>query len=337
MKNSRKLISGIFLFFTLAFVLSGCTGKPLYRYEQTRDMMDTYIRIVVYAEDVKSGNEALSAAFSRMEEIELTATSWDAAGEAYKLNETGYLENASPELIEMLELSIEYNKITNGCFDITVQPLLDLWQYNPNAEQQFWDLSEAEQLEKINEAKKLVGSDKIIIKGKSVRLQEGSSITLGGIAKGYAGDKALDTLKDMGVNHALIDAGGDIKTMGTMPDGTLWNIALVNPDDTTDLLADFYVEGMAVTTSGNYERYFDPDKEISHILNPVTGYSAGDCISVTIIAENGAVADILATGVFVMGSKNGLELVESLDNVETMIIDSDRNIHKSSGLSAYMK
>ena len=92
---------------------------------------------------------------------------------------------------------------------------------------------------------------------------------------------------------------------------------------------------MAVATSGNYERYFDPDKEVHHIMDPKTGYSATGCISVTILAENSLTADALATGVFVMGVESGMKLVESLDDIECLIVDSDRAIYRSSGLDKY--
>jgi thiamine biosynthesis lipoprotein len=124
--------------------------------------------------------------------------------------------------------------------------------------------------------------------------------------------------------------------LGTKPGGEGWEIALVNPDDTTQSLASFLVKGQAVTTSGNYERYFNPDKSVHHIINPKTGFSADECISVTIIAEDGAMADALATGVFVLGPGDGMDLIEKLDDVEVLIVDTSRNIYQSSGLSEYM-
>jgi thiamine biosynthesis lipoprotein len=271
-----------------------------------------------------------------MEEIEAIATTWDSSGEAYKLNENGYLDNPSGELIELLTLSKEYYEVTDGYFDITVQPLLDLWSFKPGAEKQFWELDAAEQQAAVDETMKLVGSDRIIVENGSVRLEEGTKITLGGIAKGYAADEALETIAGMGIKNALIDAGGDIRTIGAQPSGEKWGIALVNPDDTSQMLAGFLIEDMSVTTSGNYERYFDEEKEVHHILNPKTGYSANECISVSIITKNGAMADALATGVFALGPEEGMKLVESLDNVEAFIVDSDRNIHRSSGVSGYL-
>jgi len=110
----------------------------------------------------------------------------------------------------------------------------------------------------------------------------------------------------------------------------------VNPDNTTQSLATFNLSDKSVATSGNYERYFDPEKKAHHIINPKTGYSATECISVTIIAENGTQADALATSVFVMGPLEGMNLVESLDGVECLIVDAERTIHRSSGLPQYI-
>lgn len=332
-KTSISILVGLILCIILPASAS-CTSERLERFEETRSLMDTFVTVVVYS-NPDTGQDAINAAFSRMEEIETIATTWDSKGEAYRLNETGYLDEPSRELLEMIELSLEYNQITNGCFDITVQPLLDLWEYDTDAEKQFWEMDESTQLSAIDDAMNLVGRDSIILSGNSIRLREGSKITLGGIAKGYGADEALKTLKNLGINRALVNAGGDITTMGTKPGGEAWGIALVNPDDTTQSLANFVVKGQAVTTSGNYERYFNPDKTAHHIINPKTGFSAGECISVTIIADNGAMADALATGVFVLGPVKGMNLVESLKGVETLIVGSDRNIYQSSGLSQY--
>lgn len=297
-------------------------------------MMDTFIRIAVYSEE-DIALEAIDAAFKRFEEIEHIASSWNSTAEAYRLNETGYLKNPSPELIEMLELSIEYNELTDGYFDITVQPLLNLWQFVPGAEKQFWELDKETQQARIDEAMVFVGPDRIIIENSSVRLLEGSEITLGGIAKGYAADKAIELIAGMGVKHALVDAGGDMKALGLNPDGERWNVALVNPEDTTQFLADFYVSGMAVTTSGNYARYFSPDKTANHILNPKTGFSTIGCTSATVITDIGALADALSTALMAMGPEKGMALVESMDNVEALVVDAEFAIHESSGLSKY--
>jgi len=305
-------------------------------FEETRSMMDTYVRVVVYS-DEQTAQKAITAAFDRIEEIVNIASTFDENAEAFKLNQNGYSDTPSDELLELINLSLYYSELTDGSFDITVQPLLDLWEYNPDADKQFWELDESTQKPEINKALKLVGTDQIIIKDNTISFkEEGTKITLGGIAKGYAVDEALEVLKGMGIKYALVDAGGDIGTIGSEPDNELWDIALVNPDDTSQSLATFRVSDKAVTTSGNYERYFDPEAKVGHIMDPKTGYSVTGCISVTIIADSCTQADVLATGVFVMGPEDGMRLVDSLDDVECFIVDADRIIHRSSGLSEYL-
>jgi len=334
MRKSYQVIAGLLTLLIVLLMSVSCTA-PM-KFEETRDLMGTYVRVVIYS-DEKTAEEAINAAFARMEEVEKIASIFDEESEAFKLNQDGRLDTPSDELLELINLSLYYSELTDGSFDITVQPLLDLWEYNPDADKQFWELDESTQKPEINKALKLIGTDQIIIEDNTISFkEEGTKITLGGIAKGYAVDEALGVLKGMGIKYALVDAGGDIGTIGSKPDNELWDIALVNPDDTSEHLVDFKIKDKSVATSGNYERYFDLEKEVHHIINPETGYSATGCISVTIIAESCTQADVLATGVFVMGPEDGLRLVESLDDVECFIIDADRIIHQSSGLSRYL-
>ena len=266
-----------------------------------------------------------------MEQIEKEASIFDEDSEAFKLNQDGYLERPSADLWELITMSLQYNQITDGCFDVTVQPLLELWEGG------LWKESEEVQRSKINETLGLVGTNKIDMEGNKVWFKvEGVRITLGGIAKGYATYEALQVIRGMSIKHALVNAGGDIAALGSKPKDEPWTIALVNPDNTTQSLANFSISDKAVATSGNYTRYFDLDRKSHHIINPKTGYSANECISVTIIAENGTQADALATGVYVMGPEEGMKLVESLNGVECLIVDADRIIRHSSGLSAYL-
>jgi len=330
MKRSYKISACLLILLIVLLGTASCAPKPLTKLEETRDMMDTFVTITVYS-DEKTGEEAIGAAFARMEEIERIASIFDEQAEAFQLNRDGRLDAASDDLLKLITMSIDYNRVTDGAFDITVQPLLDLWAGG------LWKESAEVQQSRIDETMELVGSDKIGIEGNKIYFTvEGMKITLGGIAKGYAVDEALEVLSSMGIKHALVNAGGDMATLGPKPDQEPWNIALANPDDTSQCLANFNVSDKAVCTSGNYERYFNPEKTVAHIIDPKTGYTANKCISVTIIAENCTQADALATGVFVIGPENGMRLVESLDDVECLIVDPNRVIHYSSRLSNYL-
>ena len=332
MKKSCRIIVGVLILLIVALGVTSCTDQPLRKFEATRSMMDTFVTITVYTPDEETAEEVIKAAFTRMEEVEGRASIFDEESQAFQLNRDGHLEAPSDDLRQLITISLDYNQITDGAFDITVQPLLDLWEAG------LWQETEAVQRSRINETLKLIGSDKIVVGGNKIYFTvEGMKIALGGIAKGYAVDEALEVIKGMGIEHAMVNAGGDIGTLGSKPGEEPWFIALVNPDDTSQSLANFSLADKAIATSGNYERYFDPEKKAHHIINPKTGYSAQECISVTIIAENATQADALATAVFVMGPEDGRELVESLDGVECLIVDADRTtIYGSSGLSSYL-
>ncbi|MCD6453260.1 MAG: FAD:protein FMN transferase [Dehalococcoidales bacterium] len=337
MKKSYRVIAGVLTILIVAFGITGCISQPLQKFEETRSLMDTFVTITVYSPDEATAKQAISAGFTRMDEIEKEASIFDPSSEAFRLNQDGYLDAPSDDLSKLITMSLVYNKTTSGAFDITVQPLLDLWQYKPDADKQFWELDESTQKAEINEALRLVGPDQIAVEDNAISFkEEGTKITLGGIAKGYAVDEALKVIQGQGIKSALVDAGGDMRMLGTKPKDEPWYVALANPDDTSQSLAAFNLSDRAIATSGSCERYFDPEKKAHHIINPRTGYSANQCISVTIIAASCTQADTLATGVFVLGPKDGLKLVESLDDVECLIVDSHREIYRSSGLSQYL-
>jgi FAD:protein FMN transferase len=336
----KKFISFLLIIISLAIlinVLCSCGFRTLERFEETREMMGTYVTVIIYAgEDDYS--EVIDAAYRRIQQVVDVASVYDEKSEISLLNRDGCIENPSRELKELIELSIKYYEISGGCFDITVSPVLKLWSEG------LWKESEQVQAEKIEEALKLVGSDMIIMEDERIYYKvEGMSADLGGIAKGYAVDEALKVISEYGIKHALVNAGGDVATIGKKADGEKWVIELDDPnreengESSLEELPTFEFEDSAVATSGNYYRYYDPEGEVHHITDPLTGYSANKCISVTIIADTCTRADVLATAVFVMGASEGMELVESLDGVEALIIDNDRNIYSSSGLSDYIK
>lgn len=204
-----------------------------------------------------------------------------------------------------------------------------------NVTAQFWDLDETRQKAEIGDRKELLGTDRIEMGPDGITLPEGMEITLGGIAKGYAVDRAVEALKDKGIEHALVNAGGDIATIGRKPDGSKWVLALENPGNRKEYVARFEVDGRAVCTSGNYIRYFDPEAKVGHIIDPRTGYSADGSMSATVIAGDCMSADILATALFVMGPGEGIAFIEELPGIEGFVIDGNRTIHRSSGTCIY--
>jgi thiamine biosynthesis lipoprotein len=287
--------------------------------------MGTVVKITVVDKDKNKAVEAVNEAFSEIERIENIVSIYKDSTQVYSLNEKGFLRNASDELIYLLKKSVYFSKLSEGAFDVTVQPILDLYKYSfevkkrPPAD---WE---------IEETLKLVGSNYIIVDGNDVRLRKNMKVTLGGIAKGYIIDKAIEVLNNKGIEHALVDAGGDIRVIGKKDANKDWSIALKNPRNDDEYITIIKLNDISVATSGDYERYFDEDKEFHHIVDPRTGYSATDLISVTIITSKAIDADALATSVFVLGPEKGLALIESLRDVEGLLITAEKEVIKSSG------
>jgi thiamine biosynthesis lipoprotein len=315
----------IFVFCAILMILAGCAS--LKKTEQTKELMGTFITITVYSPDPKSAQESINLAFNEIGRIESLLSNYINTSQVYQLNLNGEIDNASDELILLLGKSFRYGDMSYGAFDITVQPILDLY------DDSFNKLQRPPTDDEIKSTLKLVGYEKIFIKNRHVEfLQDGMKITLGGIAKGYAIDRAIKVLKDQGIEHALVNAGGDLRAIGNKGNEN-WQIALQNPRDKNYFITVIPINNKSVATSGDYERFFDDSKQFHHIIDPKTGYSATDLISVTIIADTALEADALATSVFVMGRDQGLQLVESLENVEGLLITKDKDIIKSKGFT----
>jgi thiamine biosynthesis lipoprotein len=158
-------------------------------------------------------------------------------------------------------------------------------------------------------------------------------IDLGGIAKGYAVDRGIAILADRGIRHGTVTAGGDTRILGDRI-GRPWVVGIRHPDDRQRVIARIPLEDAALSTSGDYERYFDEDgRRYHHIINPRTGHSAGELRSVTIIGPDATTTDGLSTGVFVLGAERGLALIERLGDVDAVLVTRDGKVLYSSGLA----
>lgn len=286
--------------------------------------MGTFVKITVYCKDQAQASKAIDSAFKEIKKVDRLMSTYKEDSEVSRLNSNGYLDSVSSDLAYVLRKARQYSEMSDGTFDITVKPVLDLYKRSfetrnlpPNAD-------------KLAETLKLVDYRNVVLKNKHVRLKnKGCMITLGGIAKGYAIDQAIKALKKSGINHGLVNAGGDIRTIGAKPDGSPWSIALRNPRDEEEFITKLQLNDKAVATSGDYERYFIKDKSVHHIMNPKTGKSANELISVTVVADKAIDTDALATTVYVLGEKRGMELINRLEDTEALMITSDRRILSS--------
>ena len=315
----RKII----LLLVISLLIAGCQ-KSLVKTEITKELMGTPVTITVYSENSTEAEKVIELAFEEIERIDRLLSNYKNDSEVSLLNKNGFIENPSNDLLYNIKRSLYYSELSEGAFDITVQPILDLYTDS------FQNKKRAPTDEEIKETLKLVGFENILIGYKKISFKkDGMSITLGGIAKGYAADKAIEVLEKNRVKHALVDMKSSIKAIGNKG-AEDWTIALQNPRNKNERITIIRMNNNSVSTSGDYERYFDENKKFHHIINPETGYSATELISVTIIADKAIAADALSTSVFVLGKEKGLELIEKLDNVEGLIITKDKEIIKSS-------
>jgi thiamine biosynthesis lipoprotein len=272
-------------------------------------MLGTFVKVI------SPDKNAPKIVFPEMQRVENLLSKYKESSEVAQLNKAGELK-IGPDTLYVLEKAKEFSEITNGAFDISVGPLVDLWGFTNKQ----YRLPEKQEIEK---ALALVGSDKIIlnISDNVVKFKlSGMKIDLGAIGKGYALDCAVKKLKEHGIKSCLINAGGQIYCLGDKF-GKPWRVALRSPrgKDFKDYLE---LKDCSVSTSGDYEQYFlIENKRFSHIFNPKDGYPANSGIlSVTVIAPSGLIADCLSTSIFVLGKDKGLELAKKFPNVKVKII-----------------
>jgi thiamine biosynthesis lipoprotein len=239
----------------------------------------------------------------------------------------------SAHLIKVLEIADEVNRISGGALDPSVGPLLRLWGFDGVSPPRTAPPTARE----VREALSLTGWDDVIwdAAGLTATLERpGMALAVGAVAKGYAVDEAARALAETGVERAIIDAGGDLYLLGTRASGEPWRVAVRHPREEGFLGVLELPGDVAVTTSGDYERFFLHDgRRYHHILDPTTGWPVSGVVSVTVVAPTAAEADALATALFVMRPERGLELVESLDRVEALMVDETGALRLSSGMS----
>ena len=312
----------------LILFAASCSGSTLPEIQQIRLQLGTSVSITVINENIELAEQAVEAAFAEIERIDRLMSSYDEKSRISILNSKGSIE-ADSEIVDVLERARYFHQLSAGAFDITVEPLLRLF------DKSFSERSAPPSDVEIEETLQLVGFDRIEVTSDRIYLPDGMKITLGGIAKGYAIDRAVAVLKEHGIERGLVNAGGDMRSIGSKGENS-WKIALQNPRNGSDYIAILPLNDSAVATSGDYERYFDPDMRFHHIIDPRTGYSATELMSVTIVTETALDADALATAVFVSGVQDGMTLVNSMDNVEALIITSEGSIMTSNGLKYSM-
>lgn len=314
MKKTRKSL--MLLLFPL--LLSGCSLKTQEPISKTGIYFNTVIQIDIYG---SNDTKLLDHCFEKCQTFEQTISRTIETSEIYQINHAkGSSVKVSDITLELIQKGIEYGDLTNGKFDITIAPLMDLWDFKNNT-------GNIPNNNDIKEALSHVNYKNIVIDGNKVSLTDpNAAIDLGGIAKGYMADYLKDYLISEGTESALINLGGNILTIGTKPDGTPFNLGIQKPFGRQGTaITSVKTTDSSVVSSGVYERYFEVDDTLyHHIIDTTTGYPCENgLLGVTILSKASVDGDALSTSCFVLGLEEAKKLIESLDNVDAIFITED--------------
>ncbi|EIK46813.1 hypothetical protein O59_000834 [Cellvibrio sp. BR] len=301
-------------------------------HSDAQDVMGTRVSLTFWLEDDAKAAIALAAVMAEMHRIDQHFSPYIASSELSRANQQAVLATAdkplviSPELTRLIDKSLYYSRLTDGAFDITFASLARYYDYRKRLTPS--EAQRAALLPAINY--RLIHLDK---QQRTLWFEHPQLyIDLGGIAKGYAVDRGIAILRSHGVMHASLSAGGDSRVLGDKR-GRPWLVGIKNPR--ADAVAiSLPLDNVAVSTSGDYERYFiaDSGERVHHIINPRTGKSTSGVNSVTIIGPQGFDTDPLSTSVFVMGPEKGLALINKLPGFDAVIITSQGKVLYSQGL-----
>jgi thiamine biosynthesis lipoprotein len=288
--------------------------------------MGTGVHLNVLGDDLEAAEAAADFTLECMADMESLLSRHRDDSELSRLNRTGRIETASSALIDVLRAAERVSRMGEGAFDVTVQPVLDLYRASRGP------ASTLPSAERIEQARDLVDHRGVQIDGSTVTLRRaGMRVTLDGVAKGFVIDQGVGTLKELGFNDVFVEAGGDLVAGGTKQAGVPWRIGIRHPRPGVALQARFDASNRAVATSGDYMQPFTTDFAQHHILDPRTGYSAPDLASSTVSAPNAMMADALATLTMVLGPKRGRDLIEALPDCEAYFVSKNLEVTRSSG------
>ncbi len=276
---------------------------------------------------------ALEAVCSEVERLEGLLSRFIPASEISRVNNSAGVKNEQVgiETYEVLASAVQFSQACPGCFDVTIEPLIKLWQSHKASRTQPDEISISRVLPLVNFQDLLLDPWEITAGLRNTN----QAIDLGGIGKGFAGDKILDVLRNYEISSAYSNLGGNVVTLGTKPDGSPWQIGIQHPRQENRLLGSVAVVNQTVVTSGDYQRCFidSQGKRHHHILNPLTGYPAeSGLVSVTIVAEKSMMADALSTIVFVAGMEKGLEFLQRFPQTEAVLVNEAMQVFVTKGL-----
>lgn len=320
----------LFLIFFGVYQNTQNTKQQLKEFRKTRFYMDTFVELIVLSSDEKQAEAAMENAFSQFALMDEKFNFYNDDSLLGQINKEAQIQIDDPHMLKLLELSLDFAKKSGGAFDPAMGAVKRLYPFgeeNPSPPDPV----------RINEALMVSGYGRVTLQGGHLQKPEELLLDLGGAAKGYAADRAAEALREGGIRHALINAGGDIITIGKNLSGENWRIGVDHPRASrSEIAAIITLDNEAVATSGDYQRYFFKDGErFHHILDPATGRPAMTVFSVTVTAPDALTADILSTAVFVMGREEGIKFLEE-NRFKGIVID-ETGLHTTADLKDSIK
>jgi len=318
MKFSKK----IFLFIFLFLWACGCnlySGSKLIKHHESRYLFGTTVHLdaCYEKEEAEKVRRGFFKAWQRLEKIQITMNSFDKRSDVEKINiSNGKLVTIGQDTYELLKRSVDFSRLTDGAFDVTVYPLIELWKEG--------EKNNARPLDRaIKEAKKNVGAKNIqfLPNGRIKLALRKTKIDINGIACGYAADEAGRILKENGLRNFLIDTGGELLSSGKNCEKKAWQIGVRDPQDLEKTIDIVNLNDAGISTSGNYSQFYEIKGErFSKIIDPLTGYPTVGIMSATVIAPDATAADALSTALCVLGGPKGVKLIDSLGGQFAAII-----------------
>ncbi len=294
-----------------------------------RAIMGTSISVELWADENKIAQTAIEAVMQEMMRIDRAMSPYIETSELALINREAsqHPVKISVEMMHLLKTSLHYSEVSRGAFDITFASVGYLYDYRNHIKPT--DAQVAEHLNAID-----YRSMKLDEKNSTVHFQKaGMRIDLGGIAKGYAVDRGAEILMARGIKHAIVTAGGDSRIIGDRR-GRPWIVGIKNPRDENKSAVALPLTDTAISTSGDYERYFmDGDRRVHHIINPKTGKSATGVRSVSVLAPRGIDTDALTKPLFILGVQRGMEIIDKIPGVDAIVIDDQGQMFYSKNLA----
>lgn len=305
----------------VAVVLGGCAPDGRRLFTGAALAFGTTITVTVIHDDAREAEAAIADALDQAMQVDRLMSIHSPDSQVFQLNRDGVLEQPHPHLLQVLAQAHALSELTRGAFDITVQPL---WQ----AFRREADAGALPSREQRMHAKSRVGWQRVSFDAERVRLGKAASITLNGLAQGYAADLAMAAARAHGIDSALLDTG-EFSAHGSNGARQPWTLGVLDPRDAAAVAAVMRVDGRCVATSGDYASTFTPDFVHHHIFDPATGDSPQELASVTVLAPTAMLADGLSTAFMVMGARKAHALAARLPAVDVMTINKRGVVWKS--------